>query len=644
MVNLINDFLSPISPLSNITPFTYKDGETYLSQLERQKRFINETLIPFVNENVTTLNSDFIEIVQTLSTDVNAALVAQDAELTTAIDTVNTDVTNLTNYLDEQIASVVDNSATLQDSVFATLIDNGESESRTSLDVVVTDSALSNAYPLKRLTERYDDRNRNASIQQARVIALGDSIALFKWHTLYAQLTRALGGDEREAGVAVGSSADGDGWHTAGINWFNTNAGWSLLTNAFDVWFSGYAHRLTATGSVDFGTGGVNAKWDVAKIYYAKEAGAGTFQILVDGVPATGYENVSASGSGLGVIRIGKIGVAARRLTILGLTGIVKIIGPSFESSTIPGVVFSNISQGGISLDMQTTQGLANLGTFISDFDPDFITFEMKETANTYAANLEKLLDVVDSAAPLADFVGIGSTPTLNENTDQLLQNEILKAKCLEHGQIYWDGYKPFKSYAVLDSVGWAGDGIHVDDKASAFLADLMAADLRLFDHGGSDWPRNVNSDRVTTDELYIGRLLKYIHSETMTEMNIISGFLQIKNSNGDLIMQIGQVAGQHMIPQAATVGDTNNARLTGDATSITIANNAGNGFADLKAKNIAVNGGRITFLQLPSMPTDLQGAAWGDGTIITVDGIDGLLTFFGTRWYKLDATLYPSV
>jgi hypothetical protein len=61
---------------TNITPFTYRDGATYLQILEGLRQYINRTIVPFVNENLDNLTDVFIEEVNKLIDAVNEAIEA----------------------------------------------------------------------------------------------------------------------------------------------------------------------------------------------------------------------------------------------------------------------------------------------------------------------------------------------------------------------------------------------------------------------------------------------------------------------------------------------------------------------------------------------------------------------------------------
>lgn len=67
-------------PLSNVTPFTYRDGETYLEQLKRLRNWINE-LGDILQGNIDALSDNVDARFAALIADFNAALAEINAAL-----------------------------------------------------------------------------------------------------------------------------------------------------------------------------------------------------------------------------------------------------------------------------------------------------------------------------------------------------------------------------------------------------------------------------------------------------------------------------------------------------------------------------------------------------------------------------------
>lgn len=139
-------------PAPQVTPFTYRDGRTYIQRLENLKRYIDRIIVPWVNENVEGLSDE-------LTREINAL-----------IDQVN-----------QAVQEIINNSITVQDSVVAGIFNDLESQTRVvtdgiyasvaSLNDVKTDvENLPNLYTLYRL---WDGSSYPARIDGALNIFFG---------------------------------------------------------------------------------------------------------------------------------------------------------------------------------------------------------------------------------------------------------------------------------------------------------------------------------------------------------------------------------------------------------------------------------------------------------------------------------------
>lgn len=129
MSPIIPPYVPPYSPLPNLTPFTQRDALTYNEVLEGLRRYINEVIVPFVNENVTELGNEFTEEVNKLITDVNTALAEQTED-------VDAKILALETYVNEQVALIIEDSVDVQDPVVAALVANVASATRIAMNAV----------------------------------------------------------------------------------------------------------------------------------------------------------------------------------------------------------------------------------------------------------------------------------------------------------------------------------------------------------------------------------------------------------------------------------------------------------------------------------------------------------------------------
>lgn len=113
-------------PLTNVTPFTYRDGVTYERLLYMIIEKLNSTIVDFNDQN-TELYSDIVEQLNDTIDSVNAALGEQTDEVDQKIAELESDVA-------DAVLQLISNSVDLQDPVLAGIISDDESESSQALE------------------------------------------------------------------------------------------------------------------------------------------------------------------------------------------------------------------------------------------------------------------------------------------------------------------------------------------------------------------------------------------------------------------------------------------------------------------------------------------------------------------------------
>ena len=101
-------------PFTNVTPFTYRDGVTYAKELYRLIDFIN-LFTRLVNENDELIHDDVVNEINTMIDTVNSKLSEQSTD-------VSQEIVDLTEYVDNAVQQVIDNSVELQDPVLASIL------------------------------------------------------------------------------------------------------------------------------------------------------------------------------------------------------------------------------------------------------------------------------------------------------------------------------------------------------------------------------------------------------------------------------------------------------------------------------------------------------------------------------------------
>lgn len=124
-------------PLPQVTPFTFRDGATFLERFERLCYYINNTVLPTINSQVNDLSEEFINEVNALIQSVNDSITADQA-------LVDQKVADLTTYVNDQVATIIGSSVSVQDPVMQGIINNVASLSRLALDALYAPLATFN--------------------------------------------------------------------------------------------------------------------------------------------------------------------------------------------------------------------------------------------------------------------------------------------------------------------------------------------------------------------------------------------------------------------------------------------------------------------------------------------------------------------
>lgn len=114
-------------PITQIQPFTYSDGITFVEILYALKRYITDEIVPAFNgisEEVDKAIADMIVAV-------DAALAAQNVIVQEKID-------EMILYVDNAVAQIIGDSIEVQDPVVAGIVNDSDSDTRIALDAIYT--------------------------------------------------------------------------------------------------------------------------------------------------------------------------------------------------------------------------------------------------------------------------------------------------------------------------------------------------------------------------------------------------------------------------------------------------------------------------------------------------------------------------
>lgn len=478
------------------------------------------------------------------------------------------------------------------------------------------------------------------STTQLKWLTWGDSMAQGIFESLYNPLRRKFGGNL--AGVyLIGSSKS----VTANI----TTGSVVESSTSYDAWPTGLVSTFNSGATRTYGVGGAGFVSNKIKIYYVKEAGAGTFKVQVDGIDVAGFESVSASGT------LGELGVVALNPTlgnhtvkVVNLTGTIRVIGAGFENTTVSGIIPINVSKGGLELPdaMGAIAARTNFQAFLADVVPTVITHEMKENASWYEERLGQLLDVFLAGSPKSDVVLI-ATPEIGGTAHSGIaeQNASLRRLATKFGHSVFDADKAFGTYEHALSMDFytAGDTVHYNAKGKEFLAWLFARDLNLFERFGYS---KANSSEIIAEEiLSIGnnplqRTLQFLADigsalDTKALVQRQLSFLSktgIEDTNSWLIRPDNSNSQQ--IPDGVRVGSTGpflRSLFAGERLSVMSARGGGT-TKDFAARALIASG-TGAYVGLPAVTTANRPTGVPAGATVLDMTLEKVITYQGQRW-----------
>lgn len=347
-----------------------------------------------------------------------------------------------------------------------------------------------------------------------RVVMLGDSLAPAKLGQFVASLDRRMGGRDPN-GVNTAGNVAGMGVVTRGVDLGPTAT--VLVTDEtlkYEYWPTGQVTRIDAGGSAGWITSGANPTFTNVSVYYVKEPGAGTINLLVGG--ATVATASADAAVGLGVLTYAQ--AAAQASVSTTVTGAaVRVLMVHMENTANSGVdLFITMNRGGLQLTDATSsaQGRALWQAALQQIAPDFITQEWDDSFGDGGVNtaaFELLVGILDAACPNADKLVIGSTPRAAADAEKLAASDYLRGLVAAKGAdwLFFDSYRLMGTYAEMVAIFGADDGVHPTAAAQAFAAEQLWCALGLDSANLGYVPRAVNdvslASKFATDSRFYG-------------------------------------------------------------------------------------------------------------------------------------------
>lgn len=224
---------------------------------------------------------------------------------------------------------------------------------------------------------------------------------------------------------------------------------------------------------------------DTIKVWYVREPGAGTFtvQSSVDGttwVDVSGLVGVSASGAlSLQMASATISATTLQAIRVIWASGAVKIYAGGALSSTRPGVVYADLTLGG--MDIDDFVGGNGTAALLNELAPDFVSLMARDdyvggsalggTATTDGlADDLPALEALFSTLPDRLYLGLNQA-----NGDDIAgvraYNAAIRAHAAATGAAYLETLDYQVSYSAANARGWMSDNVHPNNRLWSLLA-----------------------------------------------------------------------------------------------------------------------------------------------------------------------------
>ena len=370
--------------------------------------------------------------------------------------------------------------------------------------------ALDKRKPRKLFKKLFDS---GSGFTTLKTVILGDSLSNQKMQQLVSSLDRRFGGSSR-SGFNTSGDAQSASFSGGRDAYLTTSASVVAESGMYQYWPTGSVVRFDAGGSASCLISAANPSFVNIKVYYVKEPGAGTINLVVGGsTVATASANADI---GVGVLSYTQAyAQVAVSVNVTGASVRVLLAHVNAESAYSGVDEYLNMEIGGLSIINATSsaQGRDIWQAVLSDISPDFVTFEMDDAFGDGGATdaaFALLTGILDTACPYADKLIIASTPRASGDAVKLAASNYLKGFCgaKDASYLFFDSYYLMGSYADMGAIFGADDGTHPSAAAQAYAAEIMWEFLGLNGFNLGYVSRAVN-DTVYASRLARGTLLK---------------------------------------------------------------------------------------------------------------------------------------
>lgn len=494
-------------PAGNVQPFTYRDGATYLEILMDLRKWIANTLVPFIDQeteelaqawqanvekvmqelaetlaSVETSNGNTIELVNDALAEQSETVTGQLSEQNTAVTSqLNTQNTNIGNqlsaqntsvansistnkaYVDAAVASIINATIAVSDPVITSVLNNVDSNTRKKLDELFGSSRYNGELPRLRKKIAQITAGQTARL---KILAIGDSNtegdgAVKETTSWPANLARAIIG----AGIKDGGT---------GLVYMRRDGRWNRGN-----WMAISANSKHGYVSVDAGQAVFVSDKAGTFIDYYYDGTTGPHVITVD--EKTDYTAVATAN-------------VIEKMTISGLADTIHsvAISPGVAGKRVygvdvyraTGVSVSNAGISGTSTQQWrvTEPGEDNAIKVSFAWAPDLVYVNLG--TNDFGVNVDVVTFENNLRAIYAKFAGVSDfvfgTPIPRADSGLKAYADIIKKLSKEFKVPLIDLYYRWGDYTTAKNLGYYSDDLHGNAWSFMDIARAIADHLKI--------------------------------------------------------------------------------------------------------------------------------------------------------------------
>lgn len=326
--------------------------------------------------------------------------------------------------------------------------------------------------------------------KRVSICLFGDSLVqrMAGWLAYYASESYGYSGQSGGFGNLGGPVYTGGPNAPLGLFYQRTGDTTEVL-NGFSIWPNGQYIDVGPGGTIywPFVTGSTVDLW---KIAYVSEPSAATFVVEIASATAGPWTQLGAEVNASNATQIGSIvsrnsGTFLRRFIRLRnthATARVKVIDAyAGWATTVRGYDGLGISQGGISPSQAAQASPAIFTPIMASLDPGLIVVHFDDSLASYENNWSALMAFLRAGNANRSLLFVSNGPHANlTDADSEATLRFLLGKVRSDNIAVLDMMSLLSSYAAATQQGWVGDGVHLDERAYAYVANRAWNDLSI--------------------------------------------------------------------------------------------------------------------------------------------------------------------